>query len=78
MVAEITDQPTKRTQPIGRVLEVLGDHMAAGMETDIAIRAHDLPVEWPEEVQAEIAGLTRRGARRRPRRAGRICASSRW
>ena len=58
VVAEITDQPTARTQPIGRVREVLGDHMAPGMETDIAIRAHELPVEWPAEVQAEIAGLT--------------------
>ncbi len=58
VVAEITDQPTARTQPIGRVREVLGDHMAPGMETDIAIRAHDLPVEWPAAVEAEIAGLT--------------------
>ena len=58
VVAEITDQPTGRTQPIGRVREVLGDHMAPGMETDIAIRAHDLPVEWPPEVAAEVAGLT--------------------
>ncbi|WP_295438763.1 ribonuclease R [uncultured Thiodictyon sp.] len=58
VVAEITDQPTGRTQPIGRVREVLGDHMAPGMETDIAIRAHDLPVEWPPAVQAEVAGLT--------------------
>jgi len=57
VVAEITDQPTKRTQPIGRILEVVGDHMAPGMETDIAIRTHDLPVEWPPEVEAEIAGL---------------------
>ncbi|RNE88861.1 ribonuclease R [Marichromatium sp. AB31] len=58
VVAEITDQPTRRTQPIGRVVEVLGDNMAAGMETDIAIRTHDLPVEWPVEVEAEIAGLS--------------------
>ena len=57
VVAEITDQPTKRTPPIGRIVEVVGDHMGPGMETDIAIRAHDLPVEWPEEVVAEVAGL---------------------
>ncbi|MFZ1575505.1 MAG: ribonuclease R [Chromatiaceae bacterium] len=57
VVAEITDQPTKRTQPIGRILEVVGNHMAPGMETDIAIRTHDLPVEFPEAVLAEIAGL---------------------
>jgi ribonuclease R len=58
VVAAITDQPTKRTQPIGRILEVVGDHMAPGMETDIAIRTHDLPVEFPDEVRAEITGLT--------------------
>lgn len=58
VVAEITDQPTSRTPPIGRIVEVLGDHMAAGMETDIAIRAHNLPVDWPAEVEAEIAGLS--------------------
>jgi ribonuclease R len=58
VVAEITDQPTKRTPPIGRIVEVVGDHMGPGMETDIAIRAHDLPVDWPEDVTAEIAELT--------------------
>jgi ribonuclease R len=58
VVAEITDQPTKRTPPIGRVVEVVGDHMGPGMETDIAIRAHDLPIDWPDEVEAEIAGLS--------------------
>jgi len=57
VVAAITDQPTKRTQPIGKIMEVVGNHMAAGMETDIAIRTHDLPVEWPAEVEAQIAGL---------------------
>jgi ribonuclease R len=57
VAAEITDQPTKRTLPIGKILEVLGDHMAPGMETDIAIQTHDLPVQWPDQVQTEIAGL---------------------
>ena len=57
VVAEITDQPTKRTQPIGKILEVVGDHMAPGMATDIAVRTHDLPVQWPTAVTAEIAGL---------------------
>jgi ribonuclease R len=57
VVAEITDQPTKRTQPIGRVTEVLGEHMAAGMETDISIRAHDLPVHWPPEVEQAISAF---------------------
>lgn len=58
VVAEITDQPTRRTQPLGRVLEVLGDQMAPGMETDIAVRAHALPVHWSDEVESEIAGFS--------------------
>jgi len=57
VVVEITEQPTKRSQPIGRIREVMGEHMAAGMETELAIRSHELPVEWPAEVEAEIAGL---------------------
>ncbi len=58
VVAEITDQPTYRTPPIGRIIEILGDHLQPGMETEIAIRTHDLPVAWPPEVEAEIAGLS--------------------
>ncbi len=57
VVAEILEQPSKRSQPIGRVREILGEHMAPGMETDVAIRAHALPLEWPDEVKAEISGL---------------------
>lgn len=59
VIVSIVEQPTKRTQPIGRIVEVLGEHMAPGMEIDIAARSHDLPVEWPEEVEAEIADLGR-------------------
>ncbi len=55
VVAEIVEQPSARSKPIGRVVEVLGDHMAPGMEIDIAIRAHELPAEWPVEVEREAA-----------------------
>ncbi|MBB1125651.1 ribonuclease R [Thiospirillum jenense] len=57
VVAELTDQPTLRTQPIGRIVEVLGDQMASGMETDIAIRAHELPIHWPDAVLTDIGDL---------------------
>jgi ribonuclease R len=57
VTVEIIEQPTSHRQPIGRVIEVLGEHMAPGMEIDIAIRAHDLPVAWPDAVRREIAGL---------------------
>ena len=40
---------------MGEVIEILGDHLAPGMATDVAIRAHDIPLNWPETVEAEIA-----------------------
>jgi ribonuclease R len=57
VVVEILEYPTRRREPIGRVIEVLGDHMAPGMEIEMAIRSHDLPNVWPEAVEGEIAGL---------------------
>jgi ribonuclease R len=54
VVAEIVKQPSKRTQPIGRIREVVGDHLAPGMEIDLAIRAHQLPAQWPEGVLQEV------------------------
>ncbi len=50
VIAAIREQPSKRTRPIGEIVEVLGEHMAPGMEIDVAIRAHGLPFQWPEEV----------------------------
>ena len=57
VVAQIIDQPTHRTQPIGKLVEVLGDHMAPGMEIDVAIRAHELPLEWPAAVEAQVGRI---------------------
>jgi ribonuclease R len=57
VVAEITSPPTRHRAPAGRVVEVLGDHMAPGMEIEVAIRAHDIPHVWPQEVRDEVEGL---------------------
>lgn len=58
VVAEIVEQPTKQRQPIGRIIEVLGDHLAPGMEIEMAIRSHELPHVWPDELLHEIESLT--------------------
>ncbi len=58
VVAEILEQPTKQRQPIGRIIEVLGDHLAPGMEIEMAIRSHELPHQWPDELLEEIKPLT--------------------
>ena len=59
VVAEIVQQPGRRGQPIGRIAEILGDHMAPGMEIDVAIRAFDLPRVWSQEAieQADSYGM---------------------
>ena len=55
VVAEITAQPTRRTGPVGRVIEILGEHMAPGMEIEVAIRKHAIPHVWPDAVDEEAA-----------------------
>jgi ribonuclease R len=58
VIAEIVEQPTKLRQPIGRIIEVLGDHLAPGMEIEMAIRSYELPHVWPEELLEEIKSLS--------------------
>ena len=58
VMVSITAPPTIRSQAVGRVIEVLGDHMAPGLEIDVAIRAHSLPYVWPDAVQNEITNFT--------------------
>jgi len=58
VVARIVEFPTSRHQPIGKIVETLGDHMAPGMEIDIALRSHDLPHVWPPEVLTESESLS--------------------
>ncbi len=57
VVVAITHYPDKKRQAIGEVIEILGDHMAPGMEIDVAIRSYGLPEEWPQAVEEETAGL---------------------
>lgn len=55
---KITKHPTKNFQPLGEIVEVLGDYLAPGMEIEIAIRKHQLPHEWPDAVERQIKGLS--------------------
>ncbi|AMK75069.1 MULTISPECIES: ribonuclease R [Methylomonas] len=58
VVAEIIQQPSQHCQPLGRIIEVLGAHMAPGMEIEMAIRSHELPNQWPDQLLDEIKALT--------------------
>nr|VFJ56734.1 MAG: RNAse R [Candidatus Kentron sp. FW] len=55
VLVEIIEQPTHRSQPIGHIVQVLGEHMAPGLEIDIAIYEHGLPAKWPEAVIEEAS-----------------------
>jgi ribonuclease R len=54
VVCTIITRPTARFNAVGRVIEVLGEHMAPGMEIEIALRNYDIPHEWPKEVKRQI------------------------
>jgi ribonuclease R len=53
----ITRQPGFKTGPVGEVIEILGDHMAPGMEIDIALRSYNIPFQWPEGVEDEASAF---------------------
>jgi ribonuclease R len=57
VVVEIISYPSFRKQAIGRITEILGEHMAPGLEIEVAIRNYNLPHVWPDSVQEEIASL---------------------
>ena len=57
VVAEILEYPARRRNAIGRVVEILGDVGAPGLEIDVAIRSHDIPHEWSRAVQRQARHL---------------------
>ncbi|MDP2822238.1 MAG: ribonuclease R [Sulfuritalea sp.] len=57
VMVEIVEQPSKQSQPIGRVVEILGNYADSGMEIEIALRKHDLPFEWSHAALAETKAL---------------------
>jgi ribonuclease R len=60
VIVEITRQPGRNVQPLGKVSRVLGEIDAPGMETDIAIHSYGLPYEFPGEALAEAAAFGER------------------
>lgn len=54
VLAEITQRPSKRVNAVGKVIEVLGEHMAPGMEIEIAIRNHQIPHVFSEAVLSQV------------------------
>ena len=57
VMVEIIEQPNRHSQPIGRIIEVLGNYADPGMEIEIALRKHDLPFEFSPKVVEETKAL---------------------
>ena len=57
VVVEITRWPTAARGPLGRVIEVLGDIDAPGVDTEIIIRKHGIPDAHTDEAVAEAIRL---------------------
>ena len=53
VTVEIMVQPGKHVQPVGRIVEVLGNYADPGMEIEIALRKHDLPHLFSREVERQ-------------------------
>lgn len=57
VLVEMVAFPSKRNQAIGKILHILGDHMAPGMEIQVAVHAHGIPHEWPEDVTRDVGKI---------------------
>ena len=53
VVVEIIVSPEPEKQPVGRIVEVLGNATDSGMEIEIALRKHDLPFEFSQKARAQ-------------------------
>lgn len=58
VLVNITRQPGPRNAPEGDIQEVLGERMDPGMEIEIAVREHDIPVDFPSGVLDQIHGMS--------------------
>lgn len=54
VVVEITQRPRRRVNAVGKIIEVLGEHMAPGMEIEMALRTFDIPHQWPKGVLKQV------------------------
>ena len=57
VTVELIEQPSRHSQPIGRLVEVLGNYADPGMEIEIALRKHDMPHEFSSEALAQTRKL---------------------
>ena len=60
VAVELTEPPSLYSQPVGRVVEVLGEIDDPGMEIEIAVRKYDVPHRFSPDTLAQSAKLPER------------------
>jgi len=60
VAVELTEPPSLYSQPVGRVVEVLGEIDDPGMEIEIAVRKYDVPHRFSPETLQQAAKLPER------------------
>lgn len=58
VVVKITHPPTPNKYAMGEVIEILGEHMAPGLEIEVALRSHQLPFQFDALVEQEVSAWT--------------------
>jgi ribonuclease R len=54
---QLTEQPSRYTQPVGKIAEILGDIDDPGMEIEIAVRKYGVPHEFSDAAKKQAAKL---------------------
>ena len=54
---DVLEYPTVRSHALGRIAEIVGRSDDPGIETEVAILAHGIPRDWPDDVLAEAREL---------------------
>ena len=57
VLVKLIAQPDRRRQAVGKVIEILGQHMAPGMEIDVALLAYNIPYKWPVALEQEVSQI---------------------
>ncbi len=58
VMIEIMAQPSRNSEPIAKVVEIIGNYLDPGMEVEIALRKHELPHVFSREVEEQTQALS--------------------
>lgn len=58
VAVDILEPPTRKSLPVGRITDVLGDYLDPGIEIDIAIRNYAIPFKWSDEVKSQTEAIS--------------------